>query len=296
MKALCVHAHFDDFEFVAAGTFEIWRKKLGRDFTGRVVVCTDGAAGHHFRTREDTARIRLKEQEASARVGGYEFGLLRLPNGNPPREACLQLTTDLLAALWKAIRDFEPDYLFCPPVVADPLVGIHNDHVTVAEAVRRVAYMINVPHAFTPEFPADETKSPPCKVPVILNVYDAYTSGANAYDIAVDVEEVFPKIAEMTYCHQSQLSEWLPWVGRHYITAPRTLADWQPTLRERFQRKNRELGIDSPRALEVFTVTAWGAVPEHDQLLSDFPNVVAQYSNLKQLEARLQRWHGGLMA
>ena len=149
MKILCIHAHFDDFEFVAAGTFEVWRRKLGQNLKARVIVCTDGRAGHHFRTREETGVMRLKEQEASAKVGGYEFELLKLPDGQTPREACLQTTTPLLAALWKAIRRFEPDYLFCPPLPANPLAGIHVDHVAVAEAVRRVAYMINVPHAFT---------------------------------------------------------------------------------------------------------------------------------------------------
>src|SRR5262249_18635723 len=96
---------------------------------------------------EETGRLRLQEQEASARLGQYEFELLRLPNGQPPREACLQVTPDFLAALWKTIRDFEPDYLFCPPLPADPRAGVHNDHVTVADPVRRVAYMITAPHA-----------------------------------------------------------------------------------------------------------------------------------------------------
>ena len=58
------------------------------DFQSKVVVCTDGKAGHHFRTREETGRIRLEEQLASARLGGYEFALLRLPTGEVPREAC----------------------------------------------------------------------------------------------------------------------------------------------------------------------------------------------------------------
>src|SRR5438477_9681717 len=212
MKTLCIHTHYDDFEFVAAGTFELWRRKLGSDFQGRVLVCTDGKAGHQFRTREETGQMRLQEQEASARIGGYQFQLLRLPDGNPPREACLQTTPELLAALWKAIREFEPDYLFCPPIPANPLAGIHNDHLTVADAVRRVAYMINVPHAFTPEYPADETKSRPCKVPAILNVYDGYMFGANACDLAVDVEDALAKICDLTWCHQSQITEWLPWV------------------------------------------------------------------------------------
>src|SRR4030095_16666522 len=112
-------------------------------------------------------------------------------------------STDLLAAIWKTIRDFEPDYIFCPPLPLDTLAGIHNDHVTVADAVPRGAYMSNVPPAFTPEYPADETKSQPCKVPVIINAYDAYMFGANSFDLAVDVEEAFPVISEMTWCHQS---------------------------------------------------------------------------------------------
>src|SRR5689334_17462899 len=269
MKALFVHAHYDDYEFTAAGTFELWRRRWGTAFRGRVLVCTDGQAGHHFRSREETGRIRLAEQEESARLGGYEFELLRLPDGRVPREASLPVTPDLLAALWKAIRDFEPDYLFCPPLGSDPLAGIHNDHETIAEAVRRVAYMINVPHAFTPEYPADESQSQPCKVPVIINVYDGYMFGANACDLVVDVEETFELLSQLTWCHQSQVREWLPWVGRHHMEAPSQRSEWAVTLRARFDRKNRELGLRTEHAVEVFRVTAWGAVPTMDELLRD---------------------------
>ena len=236
--------------------------------------------------------MRFEEQKASAHVGGYEFELLRLPDGQPPREACLQVTPDLLAALWKAIRDFEPDYLFCPPLPADPLAGVHNDHVTIADAVRRVAYMINVPHAFTVEYPADETRSRPCKVPVILNTYDGYMFGANAFDLAVAVEEAFSKICELTWCHQSQIVEWLPWVGRHNMAPPKSLAEWSGILRARFDRKNRELGIQSSQAVEVFRVTAWGIVPALEQLLSDFPPLLRSASDLETLRSRLNLWSG----
>lgn len=292
MKALYVHAHFDDYEFTAAGTFELWRRRLGSDFRGRVVVCTDGEAGHHFRTRAETGRLRLAEQEASAKLGGYEFELLRLPDGRVPREACLQVTPELLAAIWNAIREFEPDYLFCPPLGTDPLAGIHNDHETIAEAVRRVAYMINVPHAFTPEYPADETRSKPCKVPVIINVYDAYMFGANACDLVVDVEETFDLIRGLTWCHQSQIREWLPWVGRHQMEAPASEADWGKTLRDRFDRKNRELGLKTGHAVEVFRVTAWGAVPTLEELVRDFPPLLARASAMEPLARRLAQWRG----
>jgi LmbE family N-acetylglucosaminyl deacetylase len=292
MRILHVHAHYDDYEFVAAGTFELWKRQLGDQLTAKVLVCTDGSAGHQFRTREETARLRYQEQEASARIGRYQFELLRDPAGRPFREACLLATTDLLAALWKAIRDFEPDYLFCPPLPADPLAGVHVDHVTIAEAVRKVAYMINVPHAFVAEYPADERTSTPCKVPVILTVYDGYMAGANACDLVIDVEEAFPQIAEMTFCHQSQISEWLPWVARHDIHAPKNLAEWSQALRRRLVNRNRELGLKTERVTEVFTVTAWGQIPTLEQLLRDPPSLLREASNLAALEARLARWRG----
>jgi LmbE family N-acetylglucosaminyl deacetylase len=284
MKALFIHAHFDDYEFTAAGTFELWKRKLGKDFRARVIICTDGRAGHQFRTREETGRMRLAEQEASARIGGYEFKPLRLRDGSMPREACMGLTTDLLGALWKEIREFEPDYLFCPPMILDPLAGVHIDHVTVGEAVRKIAYMINVPHAFTPEYPADESKSTQCKVPVILTCFDGYMKSANFLDLAIGIEEAYPTVCEMAYCHQSQISEWLPWVAAPVvIAAPKSLTEWQTQLRRRF----------GTPAKEYFTVTAWGSVPTLEQLQRDLPNIDAQGSRLEELGQRLKAWKGG---
>ena len=290
MKILHVHAHFDDFEFVASGLFEVWRRKLGNELKARVMVCTDGKAGHHFRTREETGRVRLAEQLESARIGKFEFEQLLLPDGKPPREACLQITPALMAGLWKSVRAFQPDYLFCPPVPNDPLAGIHVDHVAVAETVRRTAYMFNVPHAFTPEYPADETKSEPHKTPVILNVHDAYMAGENAFDLAIDVEDAFDVMAEEAFAHQSQVTEWIPWVGRHDMVPPKTVEEMKTVLRRRCLKRNREMGIQSNRVFEFFTVTAWGEVPTLENILRDIPNIVPELSQLQNLEIRLKRW------
>lgn len=290
MKLLYVHAHYDDFEFTAAGTFELWQRRDGAHVQRKVIVCTDGQAGHHFRTRQETGHLRFAEQLESARLGGYEFDLLRFPGGQVPREACLQVDVPLLAALWKAIREFEPDYLFCPPLPADPLAGVHVDHLAIAQAVRQVAYMINVPHAFTPEFPTDETQSQPCKVPVIIAVYDGYQFGENPHDLAVNVEPAFDQICALTWCHQSQIREWLPWVGRHRMDPPADVTEWRTTLRARFDRKNRELGVGTADALEVFTVTGWGEIPTLERLTRDFPSLHEAGSHLEKLRQRLDRW------
>jgi LmbE family N-acetylglucosaminyl deacetylase len=291
MKVLHVHAHFDDFEFCSAGTFERWRRELGSPFTGRVLVCTDGRAGHQRLSRAETGRIRLAEQAASAQLGGYEFSLLSHRNGEPFAEGCRVLTSELLEALWLEIRAFEPDYLICPPLPSDPLAGVHPDHWTVAEAVRRIAYMINVPHAFPDPSGAPDDPSPRwLKTPVILNTYDAYQAGANQFDLAVDVESCFELIASESWCHQSQIREWLPWVGRHSLPVPAHLDDWHRTLRQRFERQARELELPSDRAWEVFVVTAWGSIPTAEQLARDFPGLDQDAGRLHRLETRLKRW------
>ncbi len=290
MKVLHVHAHFDDFEFVAAGTFEMWRRQRGADFSGRVLICTDGRSGHQFRTREETAVMRYAEQAESARIGGYEFARLSRPDGEPFAEA-RTLTTDLLAALWHAIREFEPDYLLCPPLPLDPLAGVHPDHVTVAEAVRRVAYMINVPHAFLDEYPvADERQSRWIKTPVILNTYDAYQAGANGADLAVDVTPAFEVVAAESWCHQCQIREWLPWIGRHQMPVAENLTAWQEVLRRRFARQARELNLPANGMHEVFTVTAWGEIPSAEQLEQNFPNLLRTPEGDARLRTKLKRW------
>jgi LmbE family N-acetylglucosaminyl deacetylase len=293
MRVLHVHAHFDDFEFCAAGSFELWRRKFGGEFRGRVVVCTDGRSGHHFRSRVETAALRLSEQEASAAIGLYEFERLARPSGEPFAEA-RTLTTDLLAALWQAIRAFEPDYLICPPLPRETLAGIHPDHVVVAEAVRRVAYMINVPHAFLDEYPSAENEPARwIKTPVILNTHDGYMAGANGCDLAIDVEEVFEIIARESWCHQSQIREWLPWVGRHDMGIPDDLDQWKATLRRRLERAATELGLPPGRAYEVFTVTAWGRVPSVVELRRDLPPWFEPPQSNPPLASRLNRWSGG---
>src|SRR5207237_7392683 len=114
----------------------------------------------------------------------------------------------------------------------------------------------------------------------------------NSFDLAINVEEAFPKIAEMSFCHQSQISEWLPWVGRHRFTVPANLQDWRQTLRQRLLRQNKELRIGSSHAFEVFTLTAWGEVPALERLLKDFPSVAPEFSHLSALKERLTRCRG----
>lgn len=289
MNLLFVHAHFDDFEFTAAGTFALWARR-DPAVRRRVLVCTDGAAGHHALGREATAARRLGEQEAAARLGGFEFVLLRDRDGRPFREARLQASPDFLPALWAEIRRFEPDYLFCPPIPADPLAGVHVDHLDVAQAVRSVAYMINVPQAFSPEYPG--TGEPPRSVrtPVILNTYDGYLAAGHRHDLAVEVSPVVEHLAELAWCHASQLLEWLPWVNRHNLEVSPDLESWKNQYRRILERRKVALEVSAPGWFEFFVVTAWGALPTLEQLRADFPGLSGEGSHLGMLGDRLDAW------
>ena len=97
MRILFVHAHFDDYEFTASGLFELWRQKLGDDLNARVLVCTDGRAGHHVRMPGKTTQVRMTEQRASARIGKYEFQSLYCRTVRfLVKHACLSLATSWL--------------------------------------------------------------------------------------------------------------------------------------------------------------------------------------------------------
>lgn len=85
-------------EFVAGGTFELSQRNAGAGLRARIIVCADGRSGHHFRTREETARLRrAPSRRASAAIGRYEFELLLKPNGNVFRRGVSRQATDLLA-------------------------------------------------------------------------------------------------------------------------------------------------------------------------------------------------------
>ncbi len=288
MRLMCIHAHFDDYEFVASGTFERIRAAAPESVTSQVLICTDGAAGHHSEGLDQTRERRWAEQQASAKIGGYAVERLRLPNGALRSEANPVVDRPFLAALWKAIRAFEPDYLFVPPIPHDPLAGVHVDHLAVAEAVRQVAYMINVPHAYIDLFPDDPVREAPCKVPVILNTYDAYMAGSNPFDFVVDISLVFEAVAAMSWCHQSQIMEWLPWVGRHAMDPPKDFEAWRGILRQRCERQNRELGVPVERPVEAFMVTGWGELPTPEQLQADFVGLDAALSPFANLKNRLK--------
>ena len=174
LRVMSVMAHQDDFEFEAAGLFLRLREYYGDDVELKILTTSTGVSGHHIMGPDETIRVREGEAIASANVVGAEYENLRQLDGT---HVAAQVFCDrnMLGGLWNAIRAFAPDYIVAPPVVTNPLAGIHIDHQHTAEAVRLVAYQLGVPNAYPTMYAPRVQRFP---VPVILNCPDAYCKEA----------------------------------------------------------------------------------------------------------------------
>lgn len=251
IRVMSVMAHQDDFEFNAGGAFARLRQKYGERLQLKILCTTTGASGHHQLSLEETARRRAAEARRSAAILGAEYEGLTCLDGQPLTGQVL-LERNLLGGLWNAVRAFEPDFIFCPPVVTDPLAGIHIDHYNTAWAVRMVAYQLTVPHAYP--VMGGEAKGR-VTYPVIVNVDDAY-AGEGECDVVLDVAPFYEQKLRMALCHESQIFEWLPWNSGE--NEPITAEEFGRRFRRRHTAVNQRYGQDDSVPREYFRLTRWG--------------------------------------
>jgi len=249
-KILAIMAHPDDFEFNAGGLFAQLRSHYGEGVILRVINTSTGASGHHLLNADEAFQRRLAEAKASAALIGAEADCLSQLDGSHVQGQVL-VSRNLIGGIWNAIRSFGADYVFCPPVVSDPLAGIHVDHEETARAVRLVGYQLGVPQAYptTGHAPLREYRSP-----LIILTDDVYSSESN-FDVAVDIGNEFGTKVSMAECHVSQVFEWLPF---NQGKKPPTRESFAVNFRERHTRINARFAQpdDSPR--EYYRISNWG--------------------------------------
>ncbi|MCH2174738.1 MAG: PIG-L family deacetylase [Lentisphaeria bacterium] len=293
MKLLSIHAHYNDFELSGLGSFLSFRKKHGPNCHIKAIICTNGEAGHNLMTRSETGLVRYREQEEAAKIGHFDFELLRYPNDEVPREGTLMADHLLCAALWKAIRDYKPDYLFCPGLINNPVLGIHPDHQVIAKSIRKIAYMIQVPLAYSLEYPNEQIEKVPIRLPVIINFVDTYQISHCECDLGIDISEVVDIVISASYCHKSQICEWLPWIGQHIDEPPKSLEDWKNIYLKRMKTIGRQMGYSKKQIIEGFILTSWGRIPKLKELLLDFPESLVFPHDLKLFKRKLDYFGAG---
>ncbi len=260
---MSIMAHQDDFEFNAGGAFALLRKYHGDRLKIKILTTNRGASGHYEMSLEDTYKVRDGEARSSAALIGAEYECMKCLDGKP-LPAQVLIDANFLGGLWNAIRDFEPDYIFCPPVVTDPLAGVHIDHYNTAWGVRFVAYHLAVPHAYP-------TMNGPVKKklinPVIINVDDVYAC-ERGFDACCDISGVYELKQKMAMCHRSQIFEWLPWVDGK---TPPTELEAVERFAQRHWETNERYGFTDGLPREFFRFTQWGRTPAPEEIRLIFP-------------------------
>jgi LmbE family N-acetylglucosaminyl deacetylase len=255
IKVMSIMAHQDDFEFNAGGLFSLLRRKYKNRLQIRLVASSKGSSGHHQMNPEDVFRRRAAEQGESAALLGAGYECL---TGLDGEHLSGQVFPDrnTVGGIWNAIRRFEPDYIFCPPVISDPLAGIHIDHYNTACAVRLAAYQVIVPNAYPTLGAAVNRKR--VAMPLILNVDDPYANPDQCH-VVREIASVYEQKVRMALCHESQILEWLPWTRG---SKPLTRKEFIREFRTRHTVVNARYGRDDRSPREYFTFTRWGRSPE----------------------------------
>ncbi|GAB3847630.1 PIG-L deacetylase family protein [Nesterenkonia populi] len=135
-RALAFGAHPDDVDFGASATLAALAEE-GTEVT--LVLLTAGDAGGFDtgRSAEETARIRLAEQQAAAEVLGIREVILL-----GERDGFVEPSYELIGEVVRLMRTHRPDAVlsFHPERNWDRMQAAHPDHLACGEAVVRAAY------------------------------------------------------------------------------------------------------------------------------------------------------------
>jgi LmbE family N-acetylglucosaminyl deacetylase len=263
-RILAIMPHPDDMEFLIGGTLALLHEKYGEGVKIRVVTTDTGASGHHIMSPEETALVRRVEAERAAAIIGAEFDFLRRLDGGFFQSPVFA-NRETTGAVWDEVRRFQPDVIFSPPPVVDPLAGIHVDHEGTAQAVRSAAFLLGVPHAFADGSTFGVKGYTP---PLIILTHDFY-SKEGGFHIANDIRSVLETKIAMLECHHSQLVEWLPYVSQKPSKGVRG------DLLDRHEAMNLAHNLPAGSLVEVFQISAWGRKPRPGEIEWLFPDALS---------------------
>ncbi len=266
LRVIMIGAHPDDAEGDGGGTAMLWTAAGAKV---QLVSVTNGDAGHQSEGGGALARRRAAESLRAAKVLGVSWRTLGFHDGE------LEPSLEVRKAVIRAIREWQADIVFLPRPN-----DYHPDHRYTAQVVQDAAYMVMVPNV-CPETPRLE------KNPVFMYFEDGFQKPIPfKADVAVDVGPVLERklraLAEM----DSQMFEWLPWIGGRLEEVPKdktARVDWYIKRRSggKTGPENPHYGLLAERYgkeradriahVEAFEVCEFGRQPERAELWELFP-------------------------
>ena len=262
-RIIMIGAHPDDCDQDGGGT-SILFAKMG--YAVKFVSVTNGDAGHQTLKGTELAKRRFAESQEAGKRFGVTYDVLDNHDGQltPSLEVRFQII--------KKIREWNADI-----VIAPRPNDYHPDHRYTGVLVQDAAYMVAVPD-IVPETPALK------KNPVFLYFQDGFQR-PNPFrpDISVDITNVFAQKIHALDAHESQMYEWLPWIGHYPEQVPQNKNEHEkwlgqtravaitPAVRtalEKWYGKDKAARVQHA---EAFEICEYGAQPNDEEVKRLFP-------------------------
>jgi len=263
IRIIMLGAHPDDCDQDGGGTAILFAK-MG--YAVKFVSLTNGDAGHQTMKGTELAKRRYAEAQEAGKRFGVTYDVLDNHDGQltPSLEVRLQVI--------KAIREWNADI-----VIAPRPNDYHPDHRYTGVLVQDAAYMVAVPNIL-PETPALK------KNPVFLYFQDGFQR-PNPFkpDIAIDISGVFAQKIHALDAHESQVYEWLPWIGHYLDQVPQNKNDHEkwlaqtravkitPEVRTALEKWYGKDKAAQVQHAEAFEICEYGAQPGDEELKKLFP-------------------------
>ena len=262
IRVIMIGAHPDDCD--EAGGIAALFAQMG--YAVKFVSVTNGDAGHQTMKGAELAKRRYAETQEAARRLGITYDVLDNHDG------LLLPTLEVRLQVIREIRGWDADI-----VIAPRPNDYHPDHRYTGVLVQDAAYMVAVPN-IAPETPALK------KNPVFL-YYQDHFQRPNPFrpDIVVDITSTYDKKISGFDAHESQMYEWLPWIG-HYLEevpkdkkeriqwlAKRSAVPITPEMRASLEKWYGKDKASATKYAEAYEICEYGAQPNEAEIRRLFP-------------------------
>ena len=268
VRVIMIGAHPDDCDLKGGGTAALF---ASMGYAVKFVSVTNGDAGHQTQGGGALAKRRLAEAKEAGKRLNVEYDVLDNHDGEllPALNVRLQII--------RKIREWNADI-----VIAPRPNDYHPDHRYTGVLVQDAAYMVAVPNV-APDVP------PLKKNPVFLYFQDFFQR-PNPFrpDITIDITPVFEQKVHALDAHESQVYEWLPWIGGTLDKVPANKEERKKWLAETRTvritpevRKTLEKWYGTERAAgikhaEAFEICEYGVQPKEADIQRLFPMLMVK--------------------
>lgn len=263
LRIIMIGAHPDDCDQDGGGTAILF-SKMG--YAVKFVSVTNGDAGHQSIGGGMLAKRRMLEAKEAGKRFGVEYEVLDNHDGEllPSLEVRLQVI--------RKIREWNADI-----VIAPRPNDYHPDHRYTGVLVQDAAYMVAVPNV------APDT--PPLKKNPVFLYFQDFFQRPNLFrpDIAVDISAVYAQKIHALDAHESQVYEWLPWIGGYLDQVPKEISKREiwlasnravkiiPDVRSALEKWYGKEYAAQVQHAEAFEICEYGSRPTEEDLKKLFP-------------------------